>query len=459
MHQFEQGPEAMNVFLSHKKQFFTQANELNAALKLGVPGATIFQSEDIGIGAEWVESIDRALDQAKCFVLLYASPEQDWKWCFYEAGRFSHKEPSRRPVTCLHPKAVDPPNPLANLQAVVATQDNIQKWLKGDFFRGVRSHEPTRRELDHAVTTIEKLVNGMPTGEQILKPYIWIAPKAVNDWSNANNASKIDFTHALVEIDGTSARSLGFADPPNIELLPFLRRIACDTNGQPGQVEFWITKFFESLQSAVNGNTIFQEEAYFRHESGTILRPVVVSYARCASGTVCKLRVIFAEAFGSPLTDSPGLAQRLSIGARLAIRTRLEILDPFVGRVSQMQQEKSRSTRDEDEVGRTFKIGTRLVEVLGTIIREADSHGVRSGDPAPILFAGADQLHYEEIRHRTTQGWSKLQEEAKEDDRRDDYTETERLLNELKQTNEDYLALVLPRIEELLVPAEKRRPR
>jgi hypothetical protein len=43
-------------------------------------------------------------------------------------------------------------------------------------------------------------------------------------------------------------------------------------------VEFWIAKLFESLQSAVYGKANFQEEAYFRHESGKILRPVVVSY-------------------------------------------------------------------------------------------------------------------------------------------------------------------------------------
>jgi hypothetical protein len=36
------------------------------------------------------------------------------------------------------------------------------------------------------------------------------------------------------------------------------------------------------------------------------------------------------------------------------------------------------------------------------------------------------------------------------------YPETERLLAELSQINEDYLALALPRIEELLVPLEKR---
>jgi hypothetical protein len=52
--------------------------------------------------------------------------------------------------------------------------------------------------------------------------------------------------------------------------------------------------------------------------------------------------------------------------------------------------------------------------------------------------------------------WNRLEDVGKEGDRTGDYTETERLLVELKEVNEDYLALALPRIEELLVPAEKR---
>jgi hypothetical protein len=53
--------------------------------------------------------------------------------------------------------------------------------------------------------------------------------------------------------------------------------------------------------------------------------------------------------------------------------------------------------------------------------------------------------------------WTGLEEPCNEGDRTGDYSETERLLAELKQINEDYLALALPRIEDLLVPAEKRR--
>jgi len=34
-------------------------------------------------------------------------------------------------------------------------------------------------------------------------------------------------------------------------LLPFLRRIACDNSDEPRKVEFWVKKFVESLQQAI----------------------------------------------------------------------------------------------------------------------------------------------------------------------------------------------------------------
>jgi hypothetical protein len=148
------------------------------------------------------------------------------------------------------------------------------------------------------------------------------------------------------------------------------------------------------------------------------------------------------------------LLQRLSIGARLAVRTRLEILDPFLRRLSQTRLNKIQSEGDGDD--RDLRIGARLVDTLNTIVREAAAHCVRSGDPTPKLFEGPAQDRYEEIRRRGQSVWKRLERVAKKGDRTRDYSETKRSLLELQEINEDYLALAMPRIEELLVPAGKR---
>jgi hypothetical protein len=85
------------------------------------------------------------------------------------------------------------------------------------------------------------------------------------------------------------------------------------------------------------------------------------------------------------------------------------------------------------------------------------SHGVRPGK-VPKLFDGPDQKTYEKLRSRGFDNWNEIKEAAVSEDKAGtgSYPRTERLLADLKTINEDYLAIVLPRIEELLVPIEKK---
>ena len=450
-----------NGFLSHKNDSAAQAQVLALALQKVAAGVAIFRSEDIEKGRDWRDAVNRALGEAKCFILLYTDPMLDWSWCFYEAGAFVSRDRKPRPVFCLHPKTVNPPSPLENLQAIEAEQADIERWLRNEFCDVLKCRpRATEDKLKTIAKDIAKLVNATaPLQEANLKPYIWIQPIWSNYGTATNRSSEIDFANASVLIDKDSARELGFSGLPNLTLLPFLRRIACDSSEEPGKVEFWIGKFFESLQKAAEGSLNFQEAAYFRHENGKIYRPVVVSYAKNGTGTRCRLRVVFATALGAPITDSPGLTQRLSVGARLAVRTRLEVLDPFLGHTSQIYRDKVLSTRPENEVSRKNPVGGRLVEALEAIWQEAISHGVRPDETAPKLFEGSDQKIYEDLRNRGLRIWHQIKQIAPSEDRRasGNYPGTERLLAELSRINEDYLALVLPRIEELLVPLEKRR--
>jgi len=449
-----------NVFLSHKKEFAAQAQVLSLALRKITPSVAIFRSEDIDKGIDWRDAINRALGEAECFILLYTDPMLDWSWCFYEAGAFLINGRKPRPLFCLHPKGVDPPSPLANLQAIQAEHADIEKWIRSDLYDVLKFRpKQTEDKLKATAKEIAKLVNATaPLQEEILKPYIWIEPKWSGGWTATDAIPEIDFAGASVEIDRDSALELGFASPPKLTLLPFLRRIACDGSEEPGEAEFWTKKFFESLQKAAEGSLNFQDAAYFRHENGKIYRPVVESLAKNASGTRYRLRVVFATAFGAPLTDSQELTQRLSVRARLAVRTRLEVLDPFLGHTSQIYQDKVLSARPENEVSRKNPVGGRLVEALDAIWQEALSHGMRPDEPAPQLFEGPAQQIYDDLRKRGVLVLNQIKQVAPQEDQKatGDYPETERLLAELNQINEDYLAIVLPRIEELLVPQEKR---
>ena len=449
------------AFLSHKNQHANAAKALRDALNIVFAKDEVFLAEDIDKGEDFRNEIDRALDQAKCFVLLYTDPKLDWSWCFYEAGAFAKmKGPPGRPVFCLHPAEVVPPSPLANLQTIQATPEQLENWIRNNLCKIKECRQPTSTELSEKIKIIENLftseapVPAETPEEKTLKPYIWIDPPGDEpNWGDKSAVSQY-FSRATVLIDSASAMQLGYAEAPKgKELLPFLRELSSDAEWNNNRVEFWISKFFDSLWEAAHERLLFQDAAYFRHESGKILRPVVVSYAKNSTGRKRKLRVIFASELGSPLTDSPSTTQRLSVGIRLAVRTRLEVLESFLGRMSQVHRDKVLSDDPRDEIATRNPVGVRVYEALDAILQEAAAHGMRPNDKPPKLFEKLDQQQkYEEIRQNATKSWNALTKKVLEEDKNKtgEYPESERLLAELDKYNQAYLDLCLPRLRELL---------
>ena len=450
------------VFLSHKTEHAAAAQALAAALGIVLPRDEIFLAEEIRKGDDWRANVDQALADAKCFVLLYTDVRLDWSWCFFEAGSFAALPPGkpRRPIYCLHPPDVPPPSPLAHLQAVRATPEDLEEWVRNALCPAVGcQRQPSTGELTAAIKQIETLIKGTSlVKERVLKPSIWIDPPWPGpgdqpNWNDVTAIANVDFASAIVSIDAESARDLGFANPPtNAKLLPFLREIASDAQWADDRVEFWISKFFESLLEGAKERLDFQEAAYFRHESGRIFRPVVVSYAKNSSGTICRLRVLFASAFVSPLTDNPSEVQRLSDGIRLAVRTRLEVVDPYRGRMSEVYRAKVLSSLPRDAIARSNPVGSRVVQALEAIWEEAMAHGLRPGGPAPRLFDDEDQHKYEALREHAVNVWERLRVTAPAEDQKGtgEYPESEGLLAELDQSLQTYLDLALPRLRVLL---------
>jgi len=440
------------VFLSHKSQHAYAAEALVRALGIVLSKDEFFLSEEIKKSDEWRAKIDQELSKAKCFILLYTDPQLDWSWCFYEAGVFSKMgDKSGRPIFCLHPVEVEPPSPLAHLQTIKATPNEIENWIRNALCPTVGcQQQPGAKDMLETIKGIQKLINDTsPVQEKMLKPFIWIEASwpgpGEPDWNNVNALSDGVLSAATVSIDADSEYQLGFLTPPK-ELLPFLRELASDAERREGRVEFWIEKFFESLREAARGQLGFQEAAYFRQGTGGILRPIVVSFTKNSSGTTCRLRVLFASAFVSPLTDNPSPAQRLSDGIRLAIRTRLEVLDPFLGRMSQVHL-----------IARRNPVGSRVIEALDAIMQEAMSHGMRPGDPSSRLFEEPAQHEYEQLRDHALACWQELTSKAAEEDQKGtgEYPESERLLGDLAGYVEAYLDLSLPRLRELLTSSHQ----
>lgn len=450
----------VKAFLSHKAKDAALAKKVGEALSSVFPDLEIFLSEEIPKSDDFRRKIWDALDKAKFFILLYTDPSDDWSWCFFEVGAYRSiwRDQSRNlhPIYCLHPKESPPPSPLSNLQTIRAELVDINRWLE-DMRRLLVRKAPASKKAQLAAEQIESAVNGRAIlEERTIKPYVWVAPQ----WPLASPANfhaaklpDIPLEKALVTIDPESATKLGFSTVPDgLELMDFLRKLDCDAEDFGPARPYWVTRFFGSLTKAIKGDLLLQEVAYFRHESGGILRPIVASVSKSRDGAQCRLKVLFIQAFGAPLADHPSAVQRLADGVRLGVRTRMEVINGFSGQMPRMFRQKG-SEADINVIARNYPIGRRVIEAIETIAEEARAHGFRPEDPAPILFArDPEQSAYEQIRNRSIGIWQQLKTVAEREDAdgTGKYAETERLLAALKTANDQYLRLALPRLNELL---------
>jgi len=450
----------IETFLSHKAKDGVLAKQIKDALAPVLPDLDIFLSEEIDKSKDFRDEIWKKLTKAKFFILLYTDPSEDWSWCFFEAGAFHTTRPQKgsgaRQIYCLHTKDSLPPGPLANLQTIQAKAADIKLWIE-DISKILKRRAPPKGRVDDAARRIENAVKARSIlVERSIKPNIWITPRWPSQAQpnfNKANLPPIPLENAVVSIDPESAARLGFVSAPDeMELMPFLKMLDCDSGEWEPEGPYWLERFFRSLTRAIQGSLNLQEVAYFRHEGGGIYRPVVVSVAKSRDGACCRLRVLFIHAFSAPLTDHPTAVQRLADGVRLGIRTRTEVINGFSGRLSRMYDEKVRSTAATDQVARGYPVGRRVVEALQTVTEEAEAHGMRPNETPPILFSDpAEQDEYERIRSDGFQIWKNLKKTAEAEDRIGTglYVETEKLLLDLKRLNDRYLKLALPRLNVL----------
>ena len=218
-------------------------------------------------------------------------------------------------------------------------------------------------------------------------------------------------------------------------------------------------KFLESLQSTLEGRMTEQHVVYFRSMMGNILRPIIESVKRSDDGTECECRVVFVDAFAPPSSSNPSRVQLLANGLRLAVRTRLEVLEKYRGA---MAQESSRLAQSEDPaeaLGKLHPLGARILESMRTIVLEAELQGTKLDTPPPNLFDDdTKQATYERIREEFKSWFIKFQAVTKEEDNEPEkkYNQTEQLLDDLYEFNKKYIAIAAPTFLNMLEASHKQ---
>jgi hypothetical protein len=448
------------VFVSHKSADATLAKAIVKELKSEMDNTAFFLSEDIEKGDDWRTEIQDKLIKSNCFILCYTDTTYDWSWCLYETVLFDElvrrDDPEKRKLYCIHYPGTPPPDPLQKLQTIAANNEGIEGWL-ASLYQTTKQTEAFK-SLEATAARLQSLLEKEQPKKfatNNLRPSIQIYPAWLSgrnpNWQDlATFPQSLPLEMSIVETDEISAAQLGFAfKPSKMNLVEFLKRL--DT--EPSEAErTWPERFLESLQSTLEGRMTDQNVVVFRSSMGGVLRPVIESIRRSNDGLECVCRVVFIDAFGAPPDVHPSRLQFLANGLRLAVRTRMEVLNRYRGKMAQEHRRLAKSLDPADELSKRHPLGGRVMEILRTIILEAEMQGTYVNSPPMLLFEGGEQKQYEDIREKFKGLYSDLATCTQKEDQQSDgtYVETEKHLDALLELNKDYVAIAAPRFLKIL---------
>jgi hypothetical protein len=459
--------ETKRIFVSHKASNSKITSDMLDILKSGMTGVEFFLSEQIEPGDNWRSDIVKAIKAADCLLLPYLDPDQDWSWCMFEAGLFSAYKPKdeERRLYCIHYEDSPPPGPLKEIQTIAATLDGMKTFLDAFYLATKQTNTETWSNRDAiASRLVSFLHNSKPKKYDTtnLRPSVLLypawAPTDRPDWRPVKVPKSLPLDRSEVVIENQkSVFLLGFdTNPQKMNIVDFLKRL--DTDGSDVRRP-WMEKFLDSLQSTLEGRMTEQHVVYFRSAMGNILRPIIESVKRSDDGAECECRVVFVDAFAPPASSNPSRMQLLANGLRLAVRTRLEVLDKYRGVMAQESARLARSKDPAEALGKLHPLGSRILESIRTIVLEAELQGTNlNAPPANLFHDDAKQATYETIRNRFRSWFEDFRDVTSREDEELEgkYIQTERLLDELYDLNKKYIAIAAPTFLNMLEASDQQ---
>ena len=129
------GQGQLKIFISHKHEDRELAEFLDERMRiLSADRIKCFISEQIPTGTDWLDWIKESLLETQVLIMLFTDPSADWDWLLYEAGLYTRLDQVKQGlVICIHNPNIEPPEPIKNLQAVKANQEDMEQFLKKFF--------------------------------------------------------------------------------------------------------------------------------------------------------------------------------------------------------------------------------------------------------------------------------------------------------------------------------------
>jgi hypothetical protein len=261
--------------------------------------------------------------------LVFTDPDEDWTWCLYETGFFdalrqADKTETRR-LYCLHHPDTGPPKPIADLQTVPATSEEVIEWLT-KFFDQTQQTKTEFRDK----TEIPQLANEICGFFQSNRVPLYSAKSIILEVDRDLLGSPHDLPAGttisgddglMLEVFGASTEKLDWASAKKrFEKFPNTSEANLNALREISQA---LCRISENNRMRPLQSTIFVEQGPKRY------RPVISHAQELSTGRIgCDILLI--EEVGGPLQNVDKHLGALLTSIRIAVRIRWEIVRPFV---------------------------------------------------------------------------------------------------------------------------------
>jgi hypothetical protein len=372
-------PDDVTLFISHKGEDAKIAEDVADAIQtLSANVLKCFLSEKIKHGQNWLEELHGFLKASKYLILIYTDPNEDWSWCMYEAGYFSASrslQPSKdRQIFCLHHPELDPPSPLAHLQAIKVTSERVRQFISGlvdDI--GIKA-APDQQEnavgkitacfanRDRKPFTSHRLTLIVPDKDKI-SPLRDLA-EALPDGSGFRGAHE-SLMAIFQRSDGSNRLSWKLAVDTSrrvAEIGDSFERFDIKWLAEVVDVMYRVSEYFAPPQRPIRG-------LVFTGANGTVYSPVIYEVSEHRTG-VLSCELVFLPWDGNQYPKAPEHIRQLMIATRVAVRFRQEFLEEFkdLGAIARLQNSLGRRE------GRNFR--ARVWRAFYEVMTESTHRGL-----------------------------------------------------------------------------------
>jgi hypothetical protein len=323
-------PTLHTVFLSHRIKDKHVAHSIKQLLTQHTANVDYFVSEDIEKGANWRKTITAQLHHSRFLVLVFTDPDEDWSWCLYETGFFdaltqTADNTQTRRIHCLHHPDTSAPPPIAHLQTVPATFEEVSKWLTSFFDQTQQPKTPFRdniqipqlaNEISGFFTTRSKPLYAAQSVNIEVDCHLLASPEDLPDNTTIHGADGI-----MSELFGTHTGTLDWAS--------IKRRFATFPNSSEANSSA-LKELSRALYSISKNNRVLPlQSTIFVEEGPKRYRPVISRAKELSTGRI-SCNVLLVEEVGGPLQNVDKRLGALLTAVRMALRIRWEIVRPFV---------------------------------------------------------------------------------------------------------------------------------